>query len=228
MNLKISQPAIEGIYQGSKFLKFQVLCGVKELESLFEKIAPFSIYPLKIVAPDEIPIPQEMFLKAYGEWIEGLKEGRIPQDGELRPFLAAAITKDEESLWLQPVPNNRYIVKMARPVVQVQAHYFTYSSIDSVFRPMSMGPDAIFWGLQFSYPQIYQHPKTMELLEVEEGPDTDLFLVLRKWVRDETRATPFVVDGKRINATIRLGKSCFSWIEKHPQLIKRGIGIHAG
>ena len=228
MKLKVSMPAVEGVYQGSKFLKFQVLCSAEELASLFEKIAPVSIYPLRIVSLEEIPIPQETFLKEYGKWIEGLKEGKIPGDAELRPFLAAALTKDEESLWLQQVPNNRYIVKMAKPVVQMQAHYFTYSSIDSVFRPMSMGPDSIFWGLQFSYPQIYQHPKTMELLEVEEGPDTDLFLFLRKWVRDETRATPFIVGDKRINATIRLGKSCFSWIEKHPQLIKRGIGIHAG
>ncbi len=40
----------------------------------------------------------------------------------------------------------------------------------------------------------------------------------KQWVRDNTRATPFSVEGKKINATMRLGKNCFSWINHHPQL----------
>lgn len=225
MTLRISTPQNEGVYQGSKYLKYQVLCDLEELKSLFGRLEPFSIYPLTGLGDGE-PISEERFLEAYGSWIEKLKRGDVPTDAELRAVLACAFTAESDALWKQEIPGNRYIIKMGGPVVQVQAHFFTYSPIDGVFRPMTMGASNIFWGLQFSFPQIYQEPKTMELLEVEECPNAELFQKIKQWVRDETRATPFVVDGKKTNVPIRLGKNCFSWIHSHPQLIEQKIGVH--
>ncbi len=136
------------------------------------------------------------------------------------------MTEDLDAMWLQPVADGRFLMKIGKPVIQIQAHFFTYSSLDGVFRPMTMGPESIFWGLQFSFPQIYQNPKTMELLEVEESANSELFQKVRRWVRDATRATPFVVEGKKVNATIRIGKNCFSWIKNHPQLAAKKLGIY--
>jgi hypothetical protein len=226
MTLRTSSPALEGVYQGSKYLKHQVLCDADELRLLFDALGPFWIYPLTGLV-DGQPIDRELFLKTYGEWIEELKQSRIPTDAALKKILAAAITADLDALWKQEVPGNRYIIKMAKPVIQVQAHFFSYSPIDAVFRPMTMGSESIFWGLQFSFPQIYQDPKTMEFFEVDECLNTDLFQKIKQWARDVTRATPFVVDGKKTNVPIRLGKNCFSWIHKHPQLIARNIGVYA-
>jgi len=218
----VSTPEREGVYQGSKWLKFQVLCDGDELESLFNRLFPFSLFPLTGVV-DGKAIPIEAFLSEYRSWIEGLKEGRIPEERALRKILAAALVEDVGALWLQEVAGKGYLVKIGKPVVQAQAHWFSYSKADSVFRPMSMGSNSIFWGIQFSYPQIYQDPKTMELKEAEAGR---VFELLRLWVREFTRATPFVVEEKRINASIRLGKQCFSWIGRHPQLAEQGISIY--
>jgi hypothetical protein len=91
---------------------------------------------------------------------------------------------------------------------------------------MSMGVKAIFWGIQISYPQIYQDPKSMELLKVGESNNSELFALVRSWVRDATRPTPFVVSGMKTNVPIRLGKQCFSWIGAHPQLKEQGIVVH--
>ena len=157
--------------------------------------------------------------------MEGLKQGVVPTESDLRRLLACAFVDDLESLWLQEIPEKGYLVKIAKPTIQVQSHYFTYSREDSVFRPMSMGTESVFWGLQFSYPQIYQDPKTLEL---KTAPEDRLFEILRLWVRESTRATPFLVDGKRVNASIRTGKNCFSWIHLHPQLHLRNIGIWNG
>ncbi len=229
MTLRISTPAQEGNYQGSKFLKYQVLCDVEELKGLFERLAPFWTFPLTgLIEKENLPLPQDRFIKEYASWIDGLKQGKIPTDADLRKILACAFTADLDALWLQEVPGNRFLVKIAKPVVQVQAHYFTYSNIDGVFRPMSMGVGSVFWGIQLSYPQIYQDPKTMELLEVEESPNLELFQKIKSWVRDATRATPFIVEGKRVNAPIRIGKNCFSWIEQHPQLRVLQIGCRNG
>jgi len=220
--LRISSLEKEGIYQGAKWLKFQVLCQRDELEQLFHRLRPISIFPLTGIV-DGNPIPEEVFLSEYESWIDGLKEGRIPEDSSIKKILAAAFTDDLESLWLQEVSGKGFLMKMAKPTLLVQAHSFSYSEMDGEFRPMSMGLNSIFWGLQFSFPGVYQDAKTMELREVERGK---LFEQVRLWVREATRATPFHVGGIRINSPIRLGKECFSWINRHPQLQSQGISIH--
>lgn len=227
--LRVSTPEKEGLYQGSKYLKVQVLCDAEELEVLFRE--KFWLFPLTGLT-DGQPLEPAFFLREYAAWIEGMKQGKIPADAELRRLLACAMTADLEALWLQSVPESRsgpkYLMKIAQPVVQVQAHFFTYSDLDGVFRPMTMGPGSIFWGLQFSFPQIYQNPKTMELLEVEESANSALFDRIRTWARETTRATPFSVGGKRVNATIRIGKKSLAWAGSHPQLVGRGLGIWQG
>jgi hypothetical protein len=220
MTLRISTPEAEGIYQGSKWLKIQALIDGDELRSLFETLSPFWIYPLTGIVGGQ-PILKEFFVEEYSRWIDALKRGAPPSDAELRRLLACAFTDDPEALWLQKVSKG-YLAKIGKPVVQVQAHYFSYSPVDNVFRPMSMGSESVFWGLQFSFPQIYQDPKTMELCEAGAG---NLFRKIQLWAREATRATPFVVEGKRMNAPIRLGKNCFSWIQGHPQLIQRKISL---
>jgi hypothetical protein len=227
MTLRISTPEAEGIYQGSKYLKYQVLCDAEELRKLFNGLNPFFIYPLTGLSNGEA-ISQDFFLHRYGEWIDALKEGRVPTDADLRSLLACAFTAETEALWKQAVPQERYIIKMGKPVIQVQAHFFTYSSLDGVFRPMTMGSANIFWGLQFSFPQIYQEPKTMELREIEESQNSELFQKIKQWVRDETRPTPFIVEEKKVNVPIRLGKNCFSWIHNHPQLKSQNLRVYAG
>ena len=61
MNLPISTLKKEGIYQGSKWLKLQVLCDREELASLFKELSPFSIYPLTGIV-DGKPTDQGNFL----------------------------------------------------------------------------------------------------------------------------------------------------------------------
>jgi len=223
-SLLISTLKEQGVYQGSKWLKIQVLCDGQELQDLFSVLDPFFIFPLTGIV-DGQAVCHSKWLEAYSGWIENLKRGMIPTEVDLRRFLACAFVEDLSSLWLQEIPNRGYLVKIAKPIVQVQTHYFTYSSEDKVFRPMSMGFESIFWGLQFSYPQIYQDPKTLEL---KEAPKNKLFEILRLWSRDKTRATPFLIEGKRVNSSIRIGKNCLSWMHQHPQLLARNIGIYHG
>lgn len=229
MKLSISTPQQEGIFQGSKWLKLQVFCDADELKDLWNSLASFSIFPLTGIVSGEA-MDSNYFTDAYAGWIEGLKEGRVPSDAELRKVLACAITDEPDALWLQEIEGRGFLVKVRKPVIQVQAHYFTYSSLDGVFRPMSMGEKSIFWGLQFSFPQIYQEGKSLEFKEPERNR---LFENLRLWVRNATRPTPFLVQDKtgeikKINAPIRLGKNCFSWIGRHPQLLQQHIGVMEG
>jgi len=218
---RISTLQLEGAFQAAKWLKIQVLVEPSELAILLEQ--EFSIYPLSGAHSfDSIPVKKEMFLFAYQSWIQQLKEGIIPGETELRLWSAAAWTNSPSAIWLQEIPGNKYLAKPCEPFLQCQIHYMGYSRLDGVFRPMVLGSSSIFWGLQFSFPQVYQHPKTGEFLEVE---GFGLFDQVRKWSREYTVPTPMLVDGKRMNIPIRLGKKCFSWINAHPQLQMKDLSV---
>lgn len=217
--IRVSNPRSEGIYQGSKWLKVPVLCDAEELSLLFDH--SFFIVPLTGLCDGKVLEPKS-FLDTYAEWIEQLKQGKVPSDPELRKILACGWTESLESVWLQEIPTKGFLTKISSPIIQVQAHYFSYSRLDRVFRSMSMGEGSVFWGLQFSFPQLFQDPKTMEIHTAGKYP---LFEKVRLWAREHTRATPFLVDGTKTNVPIRLGKKCFSWIEKHPQLQEQGIRV---
>ncbi len=62
---------------------------------------------------------------------------------------------------------------------------------------MVLSRKSVTWGLQFSYPQLYQDPRTRQIFKVTdtpEFPNTALFSKLQKWIRSETLPTPFQVE----------------------------------
>lgn len=216
---KISTFALEGEYLASKWLKIQALVDPNELSILMDMLKDFEIYPLSNACLiDEMPMSRKNYLENYKNWIEKIQNGACPTDLDFKPLNATAWTKTADAIWLQEIPKNRFLVKPCAPLIQVQVHHMSYSSVDGMFRSMILSNDRIFWGLQFSYPQIYQDPKTMEILEAKGSPNYELFQIIRNWSRDYTVATPMIVNQERKNLPIRLGKKCFSWVNAHPQL----------
>ena len=83
-------------------------------------------------------------------------------------------------------------------------------------------------GIQFSYPHLYQDPLTRNVETIRntpEYPNTELFHLLQKWMRQHTIPTPLIAEEKLINIPIRIGKLCLTWINKHAQLISKDIYI---
>jgi hypothetical protein len=81
--------------------------------------------------------------------------------------------------------------------------------------------EAVTWGLQFSFPQLYANSNDNDIVEVykdENNPNSALYKALSKWIRSHTTPTPFMIEGKQKNATFRLGKESFAWAKEHPQL----------
>ena len=70
----------------------------------------------------------------------------------------------------------------------------------------------------------------LQVLTVKEGlqfPNTAVFKKMQQWTRMYTIATPFEVEGKKVNVPIRLGKQCLQWIHHHPQLQAKGLRVIA-
>lgn len=214
--------------QASKWQKLPVLFDGNEIQSLFEALEQFWIVQVSGLIPigQEI-ISHEDFLEVYRHYLTALQKGETATDSRVRPYFSAVLTTFPEALYVVKVNEKQCLVKVQQPVIQLQAHRFDYSFADETFRSMVMGSDSIAWGIQFSYPHLYQDDN-MQVMTVREGPqfpNTSLFKKLQQWVRGNTIATPFEVEGKKVNVPIRLGKKCLNWINTHPQLQAKGLRV---
>jgi len=225
MALQLSQPEIEGAYEAAKWLKVPVLADVAEFASLFQRLGDVGLYLLGVPGSESsLQISLSAFLASIEEWTKLLQTGGAPTMADCRSTLASALTCDSTCLWMQRLSDGRSLVKIRRPVIQLQAHFFSVDCEEKRFHSMVLGKESIFWGIQFSYPQIFMESGTPRKVD-GSFTNSALFQEIRRWARDETRATPFLLDGEKINVPIRLGKSCFSWIARHPQLKKRNLGV---
>lgn len=229
-SLKLEIRPAQGALQASKWLQLQMLISAEELRELFEELGPLYLVKNSAIAPmEELILTREQFLERYASYIAALMRGELPDLKSYRRSFTLIATEALDALFANRVEEERYLVKVARPIVQIQAHAIHYSKLEKKFRSMVFGPDSITWGLQFSYPQIYQDPETMRIEKAnEEGGcrNAALFRSIQKWTRGATEPTPFVAEGERINVPMRLGKGCFSWINSHPQLREcKGIEV---
>lgn len=229
---KLSSVSQEGTLQGSKAIKYPMLLDIDEMKSLLEVLSPSDLFIVsQPVSKEDAWVSFDQFLQFYAEYINSLKAGVIPNEEKISHYFSTILTKDyDEVLYAMPVgKQGKYLIKVLKPVVQLQQHHFYFSPLDSTFHSMVMSEESVTWGIQFSYPTLCQDPKTQQIKKVvdsEEFPNTELFSKLTKWVRGSTQPTPFVWKGRRINVPMRLGKNCFSWINQHPGLRKKGLEVH--
>jgi hypothetical protein len=213
--------------EASKWLLVQALLEFDEMTQLFQALGDFKMYRIgSLIELSETELPQEKFLDVYRHYISNLKEGKIPQELDYRPTFTSVITTSSDFVESMPVEGDKQIIRIIKPVIHLQAHRLGYSAIEEKFRPMVKGKESITWGIQFSYPQLFQERE--EVFKVDQSetfPNTRLFHILQKWMRQHTIPTPFLVEGKKMNVPIRLGKKCFSWINRHPQLIEKKITV---
>lgn len=223
MSLRKSFLKDEGEMQISKSVKHPVLLNPTEMEDLFEQLGDFSIFSVgRPLGSDQLEISKAQFLKTYWRYVQRLQEGKVFDDKEFRTLFSSLITHDKEALYAMDVGEGRFLVKAIKPTIQLQMHHFIYSEVDEKFHLGVMGRKSVSWGIKFSYPGLYQHPQTKEILKTKRD---SLFQLLSKWIRQHTLATPFLVKEKRINVPVRLGKECFSWINEHPGLKENNIEV---
>lgn len=221
-NLKDDLP-----YQASKWLQSQALLDISEMESLLQAIGDFHIFMTgSVLKRGEGEIAKIEFLEHYKAYIEPLKKGFLPSEEGYRSYFSSVFTTDLAALYAILVDPEQQLVRVSKPVIQLQPHCMDYSVADGKFRSMALGTNSISWGIQFSYPQLFQEGKTKEVMQVDESfSNTKLFRNLQRWIRHNTIPTPFIVEGKLINVPMRLGKQCLSWINQHPQLIKKQLQV---
>lgn len=218
--------------QASKWLSLQALLDTDELKDLLESLGEFYLARCGAVCnANEGLIAPDQLLAFYEKYVRALKNRELPNATQARHFLSLALTKALDDLYAIPLENEKQILRICKPVIQLQANYIDYSFEDKKFRPMIFGMESIPWGIQFSYPQLFQNSETKAVEQVKNNssfPNSALYHTLQKWIRQHTIPTPFEVEGHVYNVPIRLGKKCLSWINQHPQLSIKGIKVTYG
>lgn len=227
--LRQSSLAKEGPLQVSMWLHAPVLLDHLEMEALFEAMGDFSITQIdRLVNKGEGFVSKENALKKYEEYVSLLKNGENPPEHFLKESFQVGWSISSELYYSIKVAGGRQIIKANLPIVLLQPHKIDYSAHDGQFRSMVMGAGSITWGVQFSYPQLFQDPKTMKVHKIsrnEAFPNSEFYHRLQVWVRHHTLPTSFIVGSKKCTVSYRLGKNCFEWINNHPQLISKGIQV---
>lgn len=215
-------------FLASKWLHIQLLIDADEMGELFKELQDFYLFSTMGIKPiGENTLSKEAFLGAYARYIELLKTGHTPNDADFRFFFTAVMTLSIDALQALDIAAGKEMIRPLEPCVQLQLHHFDYSLSDGKIRPMVFGKETISWGLQFSYPQLFQDPSTRDVVQANQYANFALFRKIQLWVRSSTLPTPFIIDGKMQREPIRIGKKCFSWIKNHPELSGRGLSVQS-
>lgn len=213
--------------QASKWLKSAALLSPEEMAKLIEALHPAKLFVTgSVVKTGEGELPPSRFLEVYCDYINALRSAVKPKATELQPYFSCSISCENNSFQELHPTEGKQLLRVIRPVIQMQHHTMDYSPSDQKFHSMSLGTQTIDWGIQFSYPQIFQDPETQQIITIDTTyPNAELFRSLQRWMRAQTIPTPFIVQGVMINAPIRIGKECLDWIQYHPDLARKGITV---
>jgi len=213
--------------QASKWLQVQVLLNAEEMEALFRSIGEFFIFATgSLVESGRERIERGFFLDRYRQYVGELQSGCSPNDAAYRSLFSSVFSMAEDHLFAMPAGDCRVLLRVKKPVVQLQYHKISYSHLDGKFRPHALAKDGIAWGIQFSYPTLYLDPISKAVEKIGDSfPNTKIFKDLQKWLRSHSTPTSFFVGGKESTVPMRLGKQCMNWINAHPDLVKQQIMV---
>lgn len=228
--LRRSHPNQEPPFQASKWLEIPALLDVEEMDSLFSLFTDCFCFPFGSVLPasGECDV-RTSFLSAYKAYINTIKSGDKPEPSEIERSFSLGITSDESSLYVMPVGENKALLKLISPVIQISAHFFDYSPVDGKIRSKIKGKETVSWGVLIAFPQLYMDPDTKEVVNTvakRDLPNAKLFHQVQKWIRSHTLPTPFLTADQKIHAPIRIGKDCLKWVNSYAELDRKGLKVN--
>lgn len=228
-------------FLASKWLHTPFLIETSEWRDLLELIGASHFFrSAGLVPPGELELFKEQFLDEWERYLATL-QGDQPQTnmGHNLPTRDPSIidpfslfwTKDNNSIGIIDVGQKECAIQLL-PTIVLQSHRFHYSAIDGKFRRQVFGKEAISWGVQASFPTLYQDANrtTVQVLSSQalasHFQNVQLWKLLQRWLKEKSVPVGFMIDGKRVVIPFRLGFQCFSWIKKHHELRTRGLEIY--
>lgn len=197
----------------SKWQKIQVLLDPVEMEKLLQHLSPLAIINSSEVVPwEKISVQVDEFITIYQKYVDMLR-GKIPKQ---KIGLSYALSEQIDNFRAVSVAPGKYICRAVQPDVHMQAHEFLLDSGGRML-PQVFSNEAICWGVQLSYPAIFQDGYIMEVFQATRKPFSgwQLFSSIRSWMRNHTVPLPIHFKEKIIYLPIRIGREASTWIANH-------------
>lgn len=197
----------------SKWQKIQVLLDPIEMENLLRYLSPLAILNISEVVPfDKTSLTIDTFMNKYQKYIDMLR-GKTPKQ---KISLTYALSQQIENFRAIAVGQKQYICRPLQPEVHMQTHEFLLDSNGKIL-PQVFSKETISWGIQLSYPAIFQNAYTMEVIQATRTSFNGwkVFSCIRNWIRTHTLPLPVHYQEKIIQLPIRLGKKAATWIQDH-------------
>lgn len=224
MNSQIQVSSIEkeGILKASKYLRLQMLLEKEELKALFAEFSDFYlVYHSKISEKNTSKVDKDVYLALYGNYIDKLKKDPSLLTRNELMDLSLCFSKTLDAFFSIPIDGNKELIKLRSPAILVQPFSFFYEKGQGSIFTTVHSQNRVLWGIECSFPQFYQDPKTLDTIEIlkdKTDPNTQMFKSLQRWVRRNTEPVCLLINGQEQIHPFRLGSSCFSWINEYPLL----------
>ena len=214
----------EGMMRCSKWLRHAVLMSMEEMESFFDLLGSFFLIPAAgLVSLENWQITKENFLLEYRSYIEWLELHPELPSSSFRKFFTLMLSSSLDDFYAVPTSLDRFVIKARRPVIQIQLYHCFISRFDGQIHPMALSPESFSWGIQISYPQIYEDPITHQFSKTLLAKDfvaTDLFKLMVQWLRKNTKPVSLEIKDKKVYAPFRIGKESSALVSSHLGLQK--------
>lgn len=225
--IPISTVSEEGVYRASKYQRVQMLLEQEELEGLFNELNNFYILEYsKVLEQDNHIVSKEEFLLRYKTYLTALKTNPKNITRDLLSSLSVTFSKNLDVYYQVKINDQKTLIKLKAPAILVQPFTFHLDlENESVFTSVHT-EERIFWGLEFSFPGVYQDGKTIDVIEIFKdlkSPNTTLFKTLQKYARRNTTPTSLLFKDSSKNFSFRLGKKCYRWINEYSKLHEHNL-----
>lgn len=214
----------EGIMRCSKWLKHAALLSTKEMEDFLSSLGSFFLIPAAgLVSLENWQITKEDFFLQYQSYVEWLTlHSELPSPAS-RKFFTLMHSSSLDDFYAVPTSSERFVIKARRPVIQIQLYHCFISRFDGQIHPMALSQESFSWGIQISYPQIYEDPVTHQFSKVMLAKDfnnTEVFKEMVQWFRKNTKPVSLEIKEQKIYAPFRIGKESENLVSSHLGLQK--------
>lgn len=204
----------------SKWISLDALIDENEMQDFLLHLNPLLLLTSQNLSEkNPFKLESDHFLQIYKSYISCLKKSEMPEYRDFKKYFYLFLSSNTNDIYIRKIGEKKEALTINSPLVEVKPICLTISSVDQSIRVMPLNPNGILWGFRFSFPQIIQKGggHDIEQIDFQKHPNGQLFKRLRTWMRENTKPTPFIINEKKVNLPIRLGKKCFSWINYHPQ-----------
>lgn len=176
------------------------------------------LYLGKPLDKEEVEISKDGFISLYNDEIKNFFLGKSSPN-----FICLALLVEKEHFSFLEV-GTRIIVRPKVPVIQISFANFFLEKREGKIQEKAFGADNIFWGVKFSFFQLYMDEQQRVHHALTELPSGKIFRNILAWSRVHTKPVTFLYKDKKVLTPLRIGKRVAK-INENQYLLREGLQV---